>query len=151
MKLSLKEFEGLIWLIQNSRPDSIKLFCCNLFCRFTSSINGAATLSITTFSVMALNIMSLFSTLGRTTLCIEWHYAECCVSFIVMLNFVMLSVVMLSVIMLSVVMLNVVAPHQRTHIHPSRLSDIFKFLTLTYHFLMKQRIFSFVIYYRGCN
>ncbi len=45
--------------------------------------------------------------LSITTLCIERHYAECHVSFIVMLN-----VVMLSVAVLNVVMLNVVAPFQ---------------------------------------
>ncbi len=59
---------------------------------------------------MILSIMTLSLTLS--------HYAECRVSFIVMLSLVMLSLVMLSVIMLSVIMinvivLNVVAPTER--------------------------------------
>jgi hypothetical protein len=45
----------------------------------------------------------LFATLSIKTLGIDRHYAECCVSFIVMLNAIMLSVVMLNVAMLSVV------------------------------------------------
>ncbi len=49
-------------------------------------------------------------TLDIATLCIEWHYAErhyaeCRISFNVMLN-----VIILSVIMLSVVLLDVLAP-----------------------------------------
>jgi hypothetical protein len=51
--------------------------------------------------------------LSIVTLCIECHYterhyAECRISFFVMLNVLMLSVVMRNVVMLSVVILNVV-------------------------------------------
>ncbi len=47
-------------------------------------------------------------TFSIETLCIECHYAECRVSFVVMLNGIMPSVVMLSVVLLNVVMLNVI-------------------------------------------
>ncbi len=64
--------------------------------------NGA-----TTHSIMALRIM-FFVILSMTTICNEFHsaqcrYAECRVSFIVMLNAIILSVVMLNVVMPSVV------------------------------------------------
>ncbi len=42
------------------------------------------------------------------TRCIQCHYAECCVSFIVMLNVVMLNGIVLIVVMLNVNMLIVV-------------------------------------------
>ncbi len=38
----------------------------------------------------------------------QWHYAECHVFIIIMLNVVMLNVVMLNVVMMNVIMLNVV-------------------------------------------
>ncbi len=44
--------------------------------------------------------------LSVTTLCIECHYAEFHVSFIVMLSVVMLNAVMLSVVMFNFVMLS---------------------------------------------
>jgi hypothetical protein len=55
------------------------------------------------------------TTLNITALCMECHYAEWHISFIVMLNAIMLNVVilsaiMLNVIMLSAIMLNVVIP-----------------------------------------
>jgi hypothetical protein len=40
--------------------------------------------------------------------CIEYHYAECRVLFIVLLNVVMLSVIMLNVILLSFIALSVI-------------------------------------------
>ncbi len=78
--------------------------------RISIKVNGATTVSITTFSIMTRSIMGLFMILSITTLCISWHYAEYRISFIDMLSVVMLNVVLLSVIMLNVVMLNVVEP-----------------------------------------
>jgi hypothetical protein len=48
-------------------------------------------------------------TFSIEALCIERCYAECRVSFIVMLNVIMLSVVIVNVAMLSAIMLSVVA------------------------------------------
>jgi hypothetical protein len=58
-------------------------------------------LSITTFSIMKLSIKGLFATLS-ITFC---HYAECCI-----LYFVMQKVAMLNVIMLNVTILSDLAP-----------------------------------------
>jgi hypothetical protein len=58
-----------------------------------------------TLSIMALSKMALYI----TTPSIEYYFAKCRVSFIVMLSVVMLNVIMLSVAVLIVVMLNVVA------------------------------------------
>jgi hypothetical protein len=52
--------------------------------------------------------MVLFVTVSIITICNECHYAECRVSFIVMLSAIMMSVVMLSAIMMSVVMVNLI-------------------------------------------
>ncbi len=63
-------------------------------------IRGATTLSIKThlrhLALMPLSMITIF------------HYAECCVLFIVLLNVVMPNVIMLNVVMLNVVMLNVI-------------------------------------------
>jgi hypothetical protein len=53
---------------------------------------------------------SAYPTLSITML---YHYAECGILVIVMLNVIVLNVILLSVIILSVVMLSVVAPFER--------------------------------------
>jgi hypothetical protein len=45
------------------------------------AVSDAMTLSISTFSLMTLNIMGITVTLSFTTLCNEWHYTECRVLF----------------------------------------------------------------------
>jgi hypothetical protein len=82
----------------------LKIGCVNLD-------GGATTFSITTLSIRAICDTQhkhhlAETTLGRTTICIERHYAQCRNLFIVMLN----------VIMLSVVILNVLAPGWRRHL-----------------------------------
>jgi hypothetical protein len=62
---------------------------------------------------------------------IEYQYAKCCVSFIVMLSAFMLSVFMLSVGMLNVVILSVVAPYLwvRRGAYPRKLLNYDSFLS----------------------
>jgi len=66
------------------------------------------TLSITTLCITILSITiketrhSAYTTLSKTTLCINWHYAERQV-FIVMLSDIILIVIILNAFMLSVV------------------------------------------------
>ncbi len=50
----------------------------------------------------------LFVTLSITKICNHSHYAECRISFTIMLNVIMLSVIMLNVIMMSVIMMSVI-------------------------------------------
>jgi hypothetical protein len=73
---------------------------------------GAATFSITTFSIKILSIMGLFAAFSITTFIImtlstESHHAEC--RYVECRNDLN---VMLNVFMLSAVMLSVVAPQQ---------------------------------------
>jgi len=73
---------------------------------------GITTLSITTLSIVILNIKGLFATINDTEHKItyqgECRYAECPALITVMLNVGILSVIMLNVVMQSVFMLNVV-------------------------------------------
>ncbi len=63
-------------------------------------VYGTETLSITTFSIMALGKKGLYVRLSIKILChnAECHYTECRVLIVIMLSVVMLNVVILSVV-----------------------------------------------------